>query len=443
LGTRSQVLGARISRPDLRRKAQDPRPEIQVVEARRRGEVVELKKALQVVWSAGVLMLASISFVLQSGAQETQVIREGGSWAQQVSGSLSAVKNLRVKVDMGSVVVHGGQQQGINYIVHTRFGTSSEQEARRQFEQYKVTAYVKGDTAWIVGDWQGGRHPRHFSGEFSVMVPREMTLVKLETDGGNVDATGLAGHVEAQSGGGSMHLDDIGGGVAAETGGGSIEVGTVAGELGLHTGGGSIEVHHATGKVVAETGGGSIDIQSCGQGAVIETGGSSITVRHCDGKVKASTGGGSIDLSDLGGPAEIETGGGTIRLTSGKGHVHAETGGGGIELYGVPSARAETGAGGITVKLVNTGGERHDSDLETGAGDITVYIASDVAINVRASVDMGNGHRITSDFPDIHVASEGGEWSRTLTAEGKLNGGGPMLKVHTSTGDICLKRASR
>ena len=30
----------------------------------------------------------------------------------------------------------------------------------------------------------------------------------------------------------------------------------------------------------------------------------------------------------------------------------------------------------------------HDSDLETGAGDITVYIASDVAINVRASVDM-------------------------------------------------------
>ena len=385
---------------------------------------------------------APLGLVSQAPAQEAKMSREGGSWAQEVTGSLSAVKNLRVKVDMGSVVVRGGQQQGINYVVHTRFGTSSEQEARRDAEQYKVTAYVKGDTAWIVGDWQGGHHPRHFSGEFSVMVPREMALVKLETEGGNVDANGLAGRVEAQTGGGSIRVDDIGGGVNAETGGGSIEVGTVNGEMGLHTGGGSIEVHQANGKLMAETGGGSVEIQSCAQGAVIETGGSSITVCYCNGKVKASTGGGSVDLTDVGGPAEIETGGGSIRLSSAKGHVHAETGGGGIELYGVPSATAETGAGGITVKLVNNGGERRDSDLETGAGDITVYIASDVAINVRASVDMGNGHRITSDFPDIHINSEGGDWGpKTLTAEGQLNGGGPWLKVHTSTGDICLKKA--
>src|ERR1022692_549192 len=338
-------------------------------------EEASLKRALQIVGLAGVLaLLAPLAL-----AQETHVSREGGAWGQEITGSLAAVKNLRVKVDMGSVVVHGGQQQGINYVVHTHFGNSSEQDARRQFEQYKVTAYVKGDTAWIVGDWQGGRRPRHFSGEFSVMIPREMALVKLETEGGNVDATGVVGRVEAESGGGSMRLDDIGGGGSAETGGGAIDVG-----------------------------------------------------------------GGSVDLSDIGGPAEIETGGGSIHLTSAKGHVHAETGGGGIELYGVPSASAETGAGGITVKLVNTGGERNESDLETGAGDITVYIAADVAIDVRASVDMGNGHRITSDFSDIHIGSEGDKWGpKTLTAEGKLNGGGPTVKVHTSSGDICFKRASR
>jgi DUF4097 and DUF4098 domain-containing protein YvlB len=398
-----------------------------------------LKRAPQVVGLGSVLALLAPLAV----AQESHISREGGAWGQEITGSLAAVKNLRVKVEMGSVVVRGGQHQGINYVIHTRFGTSSEQDARREFENYKITAYVKGDTAWIVGDWQGSKHPRHCSSEFAVMVPREMALVKLETDGGNVEATGVTGKVEAQSGGGSMHLDDIGGGVYAETGGGSIDVGTISGELGLHTGGGSIQVHQANGKVVAETGGGSIDIQSCGQGAVVETGGSSISVRHCNGKVKASTGGGSIDLSDIGGPAEIETGGGSIRLTSAKGHVHAETGGGGIELYGVPSARAETGAGGIIVKLVNTGGERHDSDLETGAGDITVYIASDVAINVWASVDLANGHRITSEFPDIHIHSEGGQWEpKTFSADGKLNGGGPTLKVHTSTGDITFKRVS-
>jgi DUF4097 and DUF4098 domain-containing protein YvlB len=402
-------------------------------------EGVILKRALQLVGLASVLaLLAPLAL-----AQETHIIREGGAWSQEITGSLAAVKVLRVKVDMGSVTVRGGQQQGINYVVHTRFGNSSEQDARRQFEQYKISAYVKGDTAWIVGDWQGGRHPRHCSSEFSVMVPREMALVKLETDGGNVEAMGVGGRVEAESGGGGMKLDDIGGGVSAETGGGSIDVGTISGDLGLHTGGGSILVHRANGKLVAETGGGSVEIQSCAQGAVVETGGSSISVSHCNGKVKASTGGGSVDLSDIGGPAEIETGGGSIHLTSAKGHVHAETGGGGIELYGVPSASAETGAGGITVKLVNTGAERTDSDLETAAGDITVYIASDVAINVRASVEMGNGHHITSDFSDIRIGSEGDKWGpKTLTAEGSLNGGGPMLKVRTSSGDISFKRAN-
>jgi len=387
---------------------------------------------------ASVLVLLLTPLAL---AQETRVSREGGGWQQEITGTLAGVKNLRVKVDMGAVVVRGGQQQGINYVVHTRLRTASEEEARHQFDQYKVTAYVKGDTAWIVGDWQGGRRPRYFWGEFSVMVPREMTLVKLETAGGTVDTTGVAGRVEAETGGGSIHLDDIGGGTNAETGGGSIDVGTISGDIGLHTGGGSIEVRQANGKLVAETGGGGIEIQSCALGAGIETGGGSIAVHHCGGRVKASTGGGSIELGDIGGPAEIDTGGGSIHLNWAQGHVRARTGGGSIELYGAPSAQAETGAGGIVVKLVNTGGERRDSQLETSAGDITVYIASDVAVNVRASVDLASGHRITSEFPDIYVRSEGDWASKTISAEGKLNGGGPMLKVHTTTGDISFKRA--
>jgi len=391
-------------------------------------------------WIGIVSVLALMAPVVL--AQETRISREGGTWGEEITGSLAGVKILRVKVNMGSVVVHGGQQQGINYAIHTRFGTSNEQEARRQFEQYKITAYVKGDTAWIVGDWQGGREPRHCSSEFSVMVPHEMALVKLETDGGSVDATSVSGRVEAESGGGSIHLDDIGGGAHAETGGGSIDVGTIAGDMGLHTGGGSIEVRQANGKLITETGGGSIEIQACSQGASIETGGGSIEVHHCNGRVKASTGGGSIELGDIEGPADIDTGGGSIHVNWAKGNVHADTGGGGIELFGVPSAQAETGAGGITVKLVNTGGERRDSDLETSAGDITVYIASDVALSVRANVDVGNGHRITSEFPDIHINSEGGQWGpKTYSAEGKLNGGGPLLKVHTSTGDISFRRA--
>jgi DUF4097 and DUF4098 domain-containing protein YvlB len=375
-------------------------------------------------------------------AQQTRVYGDGGNWTQEISGSLAAVKNLKVKIDIGSVRVEGGSQQTISYVIRNHSYSGSEEKARREFDNYKISAYVRGDTAWIVGDWQGGR-PHRFSGDFVVNVPREMDEIKAETEGGNVSASGIAGRVDAQSGGGSIRVDDIGGAINAETGGGNIDVGNVGSDVNLSTGGGSIKVNSAKGRIEAESSGGSVSIVSGMQGAVLETGGGSIQVERCAGRVKASTGGGSIDLGDIGGPAEMETGGGSIRLGSAKGPVHAETGGGSIELNGVPSARAETGAGGIVAKFVAANGENHDSQLETSAGDITVYLAPNVNISVRASIEVANGHNIRSDFSDIRVTTEGGDYGpKTVTAEGSLNGGGPVLKVRTTTGDICFRRTS-
>ncbi|MGD0513450.1 MAG: hypothetical protein ABSA29_09135 [Terriglobales bacterium] len=377
-----------------------------------------------------------------ASAQQGRVYGDGGNWTQEITGSLTTVKNLRVKVDIGSVRVEGGSQSSINYVIRNHSYSGSEDRARREFDSYKISAYVRGDTAWIVGDWEGGR-PRKFSGDFVINVPREMDEIKIETEGGNVSTSGVTGRVDAESGGGSIRIDDVGGTVNAETGGGSIDLGNVGSDVSLHTGGGSIKVNSAKGKIEAESGGGSVSIVAGSQDAVLETGGGSIQVERCAGRVKASTGGGSIELGDIGGAVEMETGGGSIRLGSAKGPVRAQTGGGSIELNGVPSARAETGGGGIVAKFVPSNGERHDSQLETSAGDITVYLDPNVNISVRASIDVANGHNIRSDFPDIRVSSEGGDYGpKTVTAEGSLNGGGPVLKVSTTTGDISFRRAS-
>jgi DUF4097 and DUF4098 domain-containing protein YvlB len=393
--------------------------------------------------SAGVLVLLALLAPLAAAQQQSRIFRDGGNWVEEITGSLGTARNLRVKVDLGSVRISGDSQQGITYVIRTRAYTSSESSARREFDSYKINANIRGDTAWITGDWQGGR-PRKFSGEFVINVPRDIDLVKVETEGGSVATKAINGRLEAQSGGGSIQLDDIGGAVSAETGGGSIDVGSVGGELTLHTGGGSIAIRSAKGKIVAESGGGSVVLLSGLQGAVLETGGGSIQVKQCSGHVKATTGGGSIDLGDIAGPAEIETGGGSIKLGWAKGFVRAETGGGSIELNGVPAARAETSAGGIVAKFVASSSAPSDSVLETSAGDITVYLATDLAITVRASIDLANGHNIRSDFTDIRVSSEGGDYGpRTITAEGRLNGGGPVLKVRTTTGDITFRRASR
>jgi len=372
-------------------------------------------------------------------AQQSRVFREGGNWTQEITGSLATAKNLRVKVDVGSVRVEGGAQN-IAYVIRNHAYTSSEGAARQQFDSYKVSAYVRGDTAWIVADWQGS-HPHKFSGEFVVNVPRAMDAVKVETDGGSVSTSGIAGRVDAESGGGSIQLKDIGGIIGAETGGGSIDVGSAGSDVRLHTGGGTIKVQNAKGKIDAESGGGSVIVLSGSQGAILETGGGSIHLEKCDGQVKATTGGGNIDLGDVNGPVEMDTGGGSLRLASAKGPVRANTGGGSIELNGVPSARAETGAGGIVVKFVAGTGDRSDSQLETSAGDITVYLAPDVHMTIRASLEVANGHEIRSEIPEIRVKAEGGDYGpKTYTAEGNLNGGGPVLKVRTTTGDITFRR---
>lgn len=396
----------------------------------------ELRNSFKIL--SVVLLLLSFS-----AAQESRIYREGSNWERQITGNLAAVRNLHVKVDSGAVHVEGAGQSGISYNIRNQSFAPSEEKARREFDQYKISAYVSGDTAWIVGEWQGGRSHK-FSGDFRIGVPQNVELVKIETEGGNLDASHLQGRLEATSGGGTIRIGDVGGQSLAETGGGSIEARSVGGDLSLRTGGGSIRVDSARGKLSAESGGGSITVTSCAQGAALETGGGNISVERCGGRLKASTGGGSIELGDISGPAEIETGGGSIRLSSATGAVRAETGGGSIELNGVPSAHAETAAGGIVAKFVS-GSQRTDSVLETSAGDITIYLAPNLNVTVRASIELANGHSIRSDFSEIHVNRESNEsWPgpRTITAEGTLNGGGPLVKVRTVTGDITIRRGN-
>jgi hypothetical protein len=382
-----------------------------------------------------VLLLAATLCTAQQGS----VQHEGSNWTNTYNGVLTGVRNLHVKVEVGAVHVQGGASQGISYVIRNRSYEGSEDKARHQFEEYKVSAYTKGDTAWIVGEWENGR-PHKFSSDINISVPRDIELVKIETEGGDIATIGISGKLEAESGGGSIHVDDISGTINAETGGGSIDVGNVGSDLTVQTGGGGIHIGSAKGKISAESGGGSLELVSGSQGASLQTGGGSIHVDKCTGAVKVSTGGGSIDLGEIKGSVVMETGGGGLKLASATGAVKGETGGGGIELWGVPSAHVETGAGAITAKFIASG-DRKDSLLETSVGDITVYLVPNLNVTVRASIEAANGHHIISDFPDIKVSSEGGPWEKLVSAEGNLNGGGPVLKVRTTMGNIYIRRA--
>ena len=55
---------------------------------------------------------------------------------------------------------------------------------------------------------------------------------------------------------------------------------------------------------------------------------------------------------------------------------------------------------------------------------------------------MANGHHIRSDFPDLKITTDGGNYGpKNYYAQGSLNGGGSVLKVHTMSGNIEFRRA--
>src|SRR5690349_13693993 len=106
-------------------------------------------------------------------AQQGSVQKEGNNWTNVVNGSLTGARNLRIKVQACAVRVQGGSSQGISYVIRNKSYEPSEDKARRQFDSYKFSAYMRGDTAWIVGEWEAG-HPHKFFLEVTVTVPRDI-----------------------------------------------------------------------------------------------------------------------------------------------------------------------------------------------------------------------------------------------------------------------------
>ena len=383
-----------------------------------------------------ILALAACGVAQTEGA--SKVYRDGNSWVEETTGTMPASHLIKIHTNVGSVSVTGAQQPSITYVIRKRVNGYSEESARRAFEDLRVIASRQGDAAYFGGEGSGNW--RRGSVEFNITTPRNVEIIRAKTDGGSLQFSHLNCRLEAESGGGTINLDDISGNITSGTGGGTINVGTVNADLGIRTGGGEVNITSVGGMLKASTGGGGIHLETAKRDAIVETGGGNISVQSVGGDLRGSTGGGNIEVGSVNGTMDVETGGGSIRLTGGgTGPIKAQTGSGSIHCFKVTrSVRAETGAGGITAEFMTMNGKFSDSTLDTGVGDIIVYLPSDLKVSVHASIDVATSKdAIRSDLPGIRIRSENeGYGPGEMSAEGDLNGGGPVLKLHTSTGKI-------
>jgi len=179
-----------------------------------------------------------------------------------------------------------------------------------------------------------------------------------------------------------------------------------------------------------KTSGGSISVEDIEGEVNIKTSGGGLTLNDIKGPVWGKTSGGSIEIGEVEGQVDVNTSGGSIKIDRALGTVDAHTSGGSITVKEVMGTiNANTSGGSIKAHISQQ--PKSDCRLTTSGGSVTVYLAGDIAVNVDAGTSGGS---VNTEFP---VTIKGKINKRKLKAE--INGGGPLLYLHTSGGSIYIK----
>lgn len=182
----------------------------------------------------------------------------------------------------------------------------------------------------------------------------------------------------------------------------------------LRTSGGGVKVGDLDGRVDARTSGGSIDLGK-------------IT-----GDVVAQTSGGSVSLEEGAGDVKLGTSGGSIRVGRAVGETDLNTSGGGIDIKSVESPlHASTSGGSINATIA--GPMKGDCVLSTSGGRVRAVVEAGAAFQLDASTSGGS---VRAEGLTITIDKGGAGRSRL---SGKVNGGGPLLKLRSSGGDVVLE----
>jgi predicted membrane protein len=109
--------------------------------------------------------------------------------------------------------------------------------------------------------------------------------------------------------------------------------------------------------------------------------------------------------------------------------VDVRTGSGNITVNGINGGfRAEAGSGNIHGK----GLPKNMWSVRAGSGNVTLYVPSDAAFDVDISSNSGN---VTLGHP-VSTTIQGRVQESRKSVVGKVRGGGPMVSVHTSSGNV-------
>jgi hypothetical protein len=367
-------------------------------------------------------LVLSLALGCRAFSDRIQIERDGESWKVTVTGSLPPQPVFRITAG-GDLTVRGRASREIRYTISATLRGGDEAAARRRADEIRVHD-VNGQL--------------YFPEPAAVRVelPRKSAYLSLWSPGGAIDAADLDGSVRADSAAGRIMLDRIGGDAEIHSSGGGAVLGSVGGVVRCYSGGGSIRAVRVGGGATFESGGGDIQLGEMTGPVHVVTAAGGIRIDHAGGAVYADTFGGPISILQALGFVVAKSAGGPIDV-GGAASVQCESVSGTIRLNNVSGQlRAATERGSIVAEILS-GHPLADSFLSTRAGDITVFIPSDTGVTIQA--ECGGPHRteaIVSDFSGLRVQAT----PSAATAEGRINGGGPVLRLIDVGGRIEIRK---
>ncbi|MDY6878048.1 MAG: DUF4097 family beta strand repeat-containing protein [Chloroflexota bacterium] len=327
---------------------------------------------------------------------------------------------LDLETAAGNVTVTGGGTGNeVQVIARLSLWGEDEEDARRQLE-VKTTQEGNRITVRVVRpEWNYAfPYTRASRVDFEVRVPTETSLrlvsasgdlvasrvtgtVELETNSGDVWAEGLDGLVSAQSSSGDITLTSL-------NNAGDLEVKTVSGDLMLRD-------------VIAD----------------------SLTARSSSGRVQVEGVAldGGLDLENTSGDVtavivratscRLASVSGDLTLDGGSGPLNLRTYAGAIEVRNGTEAELMLGTTSGEIRFSGSLDTQEGHRVESTSGDVRLVLPADTAFDLDIKTDSGDiqtDFAVTmTDFDRKHVT-------------GEVNGGGPLLQINTSSGDIALER---
>jgi len=325
---------------------------------------------------------------------------------------------LDLETMSGNVTVIGGTGDEVQVTARLSLWGENEEDARRQAEVQMTQEGNRITVRVVWPEWvYAFAYTRSSRVDFEVRVPTETSL-RLVSSSGDLAASGVTGTVELRTNSGDIRVEEVNGAVSARSSSGNVTLAGLSetGDLEVKTVSGDLVLRDVTAdSLVAHTSSGQIQVEDITLDGALDMENSSgdvtaVGVRAISCRLASVSG--DLTLDGCSGPLDLQTYSGAVEVRN--------------------AIEAELALGTTSGKIRFSGSlhTRGEHRVESTSGDVHLVLPADAAFDLDVETDSGDiqtDFAVTmTDFDRKHVA-------------GEVNGGGPLLRISTSSGNITLK----